>query len=124
MRTKENQKTMVTGALSFEPLANGKIRVKVGAKSTDVDYKDLWSIVFFMGNDEQKDTLMPVRKTPMMVFSRKYVIEAKKDIKKGERIVFWGEVNVEQTVVDAIAKREGVKEIQPHEREELVTSPN
>lgn len=115
---------MVTGALSFEPLSNGKIRVKVGAKSTDVDYKDLWSIIFFMGNDEQKDTLMPVRKTPMMIFSRKYVIEAKNDIKKGDKIVFWGEVNVEQTVVDAIAKREGVKEVHPQEKQELVASTN
>lgn len=113
MSNKENKRTMVVGALSVEPLANGKLRMSVGSKQTDIDYKDLWSIMFYLGDDEQKDALMPVKKTPMMVFSRKYVIEAKNDIKKGDKIVFWGEVNVEETVVAAIAKQNGVESIEP-----------
>lgn len=103
----------MVGGMTIKPLAGKKLRLTIGKESTEVEYKDLWAALFVNADKEQQDGMMPVRKTPMMVFSRKYVIEARKDIKAGEKIVFWGEVNVEQTVVDAIAKREGVKEIIP-----------
>lgn len=121
MTTKQSKKTMIFGALSVEPLANGKIRIGVGSKKTDVEYKDLWGAIFLNADKEAQDAMMPVRKTPMMVFSRKYVIEARNDIKKGDKIVFWGEVNVEQTVVDAIAKQHGVTEVHPQLPEEEIT---
>lgn len=104
-------KTMQLGDMTIEPLKNGKLRMTVGKKSFEVAYKDLWGVTFMLGDREHQDQMMPVQKKEMMVFSRKHVIEAQKDIKAGESVVVWCEVSVPQTVVAAIAEENGAKVI-------------
>lgn len=109
----KNKNTFTLGALTIK--SNGPKKplvISVGGKSVDVPYKDLWGVVYFLGSRKHKDELIPVQKKEMMTFSRKYTIEAKHDIKAGEHIVFWGEIDVPRTVVESIALKEGAKVIE------------
>jgi hypothetical protein len=70
--------------------------------SAFIPIKELYALTFsIVGEDEQTD-LMPVRKTTMTTFRRKYIIEAKRNIKKGEKITFTGEINVPTVVEEGL----------------------
>lgn len=102
---------MKIGKATVTPLQAGRVRISLGGKTTEVDYKELWGVVFVLGEGQYRDDMLPTQKKEMMVFSRKHVIRAAKDIKKGEMLNVWCEVNVPKTVVEAIAEENGAKVI-------------
>ena len=102
---------MKVGEATLIPLAKDEVKITLGGKSTTIPYKELWGAVFVLGNDEYRDNMLPVQKKEMMIFSRKHIIEAKKDIKKGEKVSVWCEVNIPQIVVESIALKNGAKVI-------------
>lgn len=109
----KKHKPMQIGDITVEALPGGKLRLTLGQKSTEVEYKDLWGVAFLLGKEdkERQDQLVPVQKKEMMVFSRKHVIRAEKDIKAGETLNVWCEVNIPLTIVEAIAEENGAKVI-------------
>lgn len=102
---------MTTGEVTIEPLPNKKLKISIGKKSAEVVYGELWGIIFMLGTNEFRDELMPVQKKEMMVFSRKHQIKATKDIKEGETLNVWCEINIPQIIVESIAKQNGAKVI-------------
>lgn len=113
MATKQakERSPMVVGKATFKPLEEGKVSITIGKQSTEVEYKELWGVIFVLGEGKYRDEMIPVQKKEMMVFSRKHVIKATKDIKAGETINVWCEVNIPKTIVEAIAEENGVKVI-------------
>jgi hypothetical protein len=115
---KPNKRTMQVGELSLEPEARSRyltatITQKDGTKvKTRVHYKELWGAVYMLGNGEYRAQMIPDKKEERMVFSRKHEIIAKRDIKAGEKIAVWCEVDVAKTVVEAIAEKEGAKVVE------------
>lgn len=105
------------------PLTSKKIQLDIGGQKTDVEYKDLWGVVFLLGDEEHQDQMMPTQKKEMMVFSRKHQIMLQKDMKQGETVSVWCEVNVPLIVVESIVEENGAKilfkspEVVPSERE-------
>lgn len=112
---------MRIGDMVVTPMVGGKVRLSIGDKKTDVAYQDLWGAIFVLSDKERQDAMMPVRKEERMIFSRKHVIEATKDIKKGEKVSVWCEVSIPKTIVEAIAEENGAKVIvQKEEATEIV----
>ena len=108
----KNPKTMQVGELTITPEARSRfITLELGGKKTRVHYKELWGAMFVLGDGKYREAMLPVQKEERMVFSRKLEVEAKKDIKAGERIVIWTEMDVAKSVVAAIAEKEGAKVI-------------
>ncbi len=108
----KNAKTMQVGELTITPEARSRfITLELGGKKTRMHYKELWGAMFVLGDSKYREAMMPVKKEERMVFSRKLEIEAKKDIKKGDKIVVWIEIDVSKAVVAAIAEKEGAKVI-------------
>ena len=107
------KKSLKIGDITVTPLVGGKIKLSLGDKSTTVAYKDLWGPTFLLGKDDKElqDQLVPEQKKEMMVFSRKHQIMLQKDMKKGETVNVWCEVNIPQTIVAAIAEENGAKVI-------------
>ncbi len=110
---KKEDKTLKIGDITVTPLKGGKLRLSMGDEKTEVEYKDLWGVAFLLGKDDKDrlDQLVPVQKKEMMVFSRKHQILLSKDMKHGETVNVWCEVNVPLTVVEAIAEVNGAKVI-------------
>lgn len=102
---------MQVGDLTITPLSDKRVELSIGTKKTEVDFKDLWGVVFLLSNKDQKDSIVPVQKTERMVFSRKHVVQLKKDMKAGETMNVWCEVSIPQTIVEAIALENGAKVI-------------
>lgn len=112
---KEKSHVMQIGDVTLEPAKEGKLKITVGKVSSEVSYKELWGAVWYLGDVEFRDEMLPVQKKEMMQFARVHTIEATHDIKKGERLQVHCEVNIPQTIVNAIAKKEGAKVIMPTE---------
>lgn len=109
-----NKNTWTIGGLTIESKGPKKpLTLTIDGKKTEVEYKELWGVVYLLGDKKHKVEMIPVQKKEMMVFSRKYEIEAKHDIKQGERVVFWGEINIPETIVQSIAEENGAKVIRP-----------
>lgn len=104
-------KTMQVGDLTITPLKNMQVRLTMGGKSCEVLYKDLWGATFMLGDKKYQEAMIPVQKKEMMVFSRKHQVRATHDIKKGDILNFWCEVNIPQMIVESIAKENGAKVI-------------
>lgn len=105
------KKTMQVGDLTITPLKDMRVRLEMGGKTCETDYKDLWGAVFMLGDKKYQEAMIPVQKKEMMVFSRKHQIRVTKDVKAGETVNVWCEVNVPQTIVAAIAEENGAKVI-------------
>ncbi len=103
--------TLQFGKLTIEKLEGSKFRLTINRSKAEVDFKDLWKAIFLFSPAEQQATLMPAMADERMVFSRKHQIKATKDIKAGEMVTVWCEVNVRDTVVNAIAEENGAKVI-------------
>ncbi len=117
---KEKRKTMQIGKMNVTPLDKHRVQLSIGKATTEVDFKELWGVIFVLSEKEQQDAMMPARKEERMVFSRKHTIEAMKDIKAGDTINVWCEVSIPKTVVEAIAEENGAKVIiQKEETTEL-----
>lgn len=85
------------------------ITVTIGKESRRVHYKDLWSMLYVLGDAKYQEAMLPVRKEERLVFSRKLQIQAKKDLKEGEVITVWVEFDVARDVAQAIAEKNGAK---------------
>lgn len=116
-KEKKNKKIMQIGGVTFTPMADNKVQIVCENKINIVDYKELWGAIFVLSDDERRDEMMPVRKEERMIFSRKHVIEASKNIKKGEKINVWCEVSIPKTIVEAIAEENGAKVIYQKDEE-------
>lgn len=111
--SKKNPNTLEASGVTIVPDARSKfLTVTVGGQSTRIHYKELWSMLYVLGTPKYQEEMMPVRKEERMVFSRKHEVMTNRDIKKGEKVVFWCEVDVAKTVVAAIAEKEGGKIIE------------
>jgi len=118
----KNPKTMQVGELTITPEPRSRfITIELGGKKTRMHYKELWGAMFVLGDKKYREAMLPVRKEERMVFSRKLEVEAKKDIKAGERIIVWTEIDVSKAVVAAIAEKEGAKVIEFVDAQELST---
>lgn len=107
----KSKKTLQLGTMSIKPLHGDKLLLTLGGKTTETTVKDLFGVTFLLADAEQQDALIPVQKTQMMVFSRKHSIMLSKDMKKGEVVNTWCEINIPQTIVEAIAEENGAKVI-------------
>lgn len=107
----KKKNVMQIGDMTFSPTTKGMVKVSIGSKSTIVDYKELWGVIFMFSDKERQDAMMPVRKEERMVFSRKHTVQLKNDMKAGEMLNVWCEVSIPQTIVDAIAEENGAKVI-------------
>lgn len=120
MTMKKDKNAFTIGGLTIESRGGKKpLRMTIDGRSTDVEYKELWGVVYVLGDRKHKTEMIPVQKKEMMQFVRKYTIEAKNDIKQGELITFWAEINVPETVVAAIAEENGAKVVRPGVPEEM-----
>jgi hypothetical protein len=102
---------MKVGEAILAPLDKRRVKLTLGKKSTEMDYKDLWGAVFVLGEGKYRDEMLPLRQKEMMVFSRKHVIKVSKDLKAGETVNVWCEVNIPKIVVESIAEKNGAKVI-------------
>ena len=105
-----NVNVMKVGDMTITPEKNSRfVTLEIGGKKTRVHYKELWGVVFVLGDGKYRDEMLPVRKEERMMFSRKLQIKAKKDIKAGEIITVWAEFDVAKDVVESIAEKNGAK---------------
>lgn len=102
--------TLKVGDLTIIPEARSRyLTLEMGGKTSRIHYKELWGAMFVLGEGKYRDEMIPHQKEERMVFSRKHEIQTNRDIKKGEKLVFWCEVNVPKTIVAAIAEENGAK---------------
>lgn len=105
--------TLQVGDMTIEPEARSRyLTITLGGKSTRIHYKELWGAMFVLGDGKYREAMIPDRKDERMVFSRKLTVRAAKDIKQGETIVVWTEIDVAKTIVESIAEKEGAKVIE------------
>lgn len=108
---KKNKNTLeLVGGVTLIPEGRSRyVTIVVDGKKARVHYKELWGAVFVLGDGKYREQMIPARKEERMVFSRKHEIEVKRDVKAGEKLAVWCEVDVAKTVVAAIAEKEGAK---------------
>ena len=65
-----------------------KIRFKIGDKEAIIDNGDFYGMMMFFGTSEQQEQLIPIKETKVRMVTTLLKVRAKKDIMKGEMIVF------------------------------------
>jgi len=78
------------------------VRLTIGDKLAVIKYEDLFSFVFLNGSVEQKADMLPTTQTVVTKFKKIHIVEAKKNITKGEKIKVRCEIDVPTTVVQAL----------------------
>lgn len=78
------------------------VKIKVKDKETSIPFKDLYSFVFFTATEDQQAELMPIKQTVVKKIIKRHVVQAKKDIKKGELINVLCETNVPVEIWEGI----------------------
>jgi len=79
------------------------MRDRKGEKiSAFIPIKELYALTLTIVGPEEQENLMPVRKTTMTTFRRKNIIQARRNIKKGEKISFISEINVPTMVEEGL----------------------
>lgn len=102
------------GDMTITPEARSRyLTIEIGGKSTRIHYKELWGAMFVLGDGAYREAMIPAKAEERMLFSRQLRVRASKDIKAGEEIVVWTEIDVSKVVVSAIAERNGAKVIEP-----------
>ncbi len=86
------------GAITVETFDEENFNICIGEKCERVSKKELYSLLFFFGDEQQQEDLVPVRSTEMMMISRLLSITAQKDIKRGETIRVWYEYPISTAV--------------------------
>ena len=99
----KNKKNNVVCKVNWAPNEVSTIKMSIGDKEAIIPIAELVGLLLSIGTDEQKDSLMPVRKTEMRKYVRQHRIMAKKNIKKGEFIVVNCEIDVPLTVTEGLA---------------------
>ncbi len=64
------------------------IRIKMGKQESIIDKEHLNSMLFIFGNEEEQRKLLPQKVLKTKHIKKVVEVTAKKDIKKGEKIVF------------------------------------
>jgi len=80
LKIRANWNEAVKPAKSFEFTIDGKVAY--------LDRDDLYSLLMLFGNEEQQELLTPVAETRVKEITRLLKVKAKKDMKKGETLVF------------------------------------
>ena len=80
LKIRANWNEAVTPAEKFEFTIDGKVAY--------LDRDDLYSLLMLFGNEEQQELLTPVAETRVKEITRLLKVKAKKDMKKGETLVF------------------------------------
>lgn len=78
------------------------VRIKMGDKQAIVSMDELHAFVFAVATDEQKADLVPVRQVKVEKIMKWHLVEAKKDIRKGEKIKVRCETNVPVEIYNGI----------------------
>ncbi len=64
------------------------IKTKIGRRTYMFDKGDLWKALFILSKEDEQVAMLPNKLQKSRVYKKRVTIEAEKDIKKGERIVF------------------------------------
>ena len=72
-----------TVIFKYEPDSD-YILIGMGKEEAKVKYIDLWGVIFSMGDERQKEQLIPVRQTEMLKYERIHSVQLKKDMKRGQ----------------------------------------
>ena len=78
------------------------VRVKMGSEEAIIPLQDIYAFMLIAGTPEQQDNLLPVKQTLVNKIVKRHVVQAKKDIKKGEMINVRCETNVPVEVVEGL----------------------
>jgi hypothetical protein len=81
-----------------------KLKVIMGGKEALINRKDLFSIAFVIADPDTQVDLTPVKQTTIRKYVRQYRITAKKNIKKGEQIIFNTSFDVPLEVYEGLRK--------------------
>ena len=65
-----------------------KFRIAMNGVEEIIDREDLYSLLMLFGDEEQQEQLIPVIETKVKQITRLLKVRAKKDMKKGELLVF------------------------------------
>jgi len=65
-----------------------KIRITVDGKEQIIDRADFYSMMFVFGDEAQQEQLIPVERLKVREITRLLTIRAKKDMKRGEKMLF------------------------------------
>lgn len=76
--------------------------ITMGSEKAIIPIKELYSLVFAVANQDQQADLVPVTQTEVVKYLKWHIVEAKADIRKGEKIRVRCEVNVPLTVVNGL----------------------
>ena len=99
----KNKKNNLICKVNWAPHEISTIKMSIGDKEAIIPIAELVGLLLSIGNEEQRDSLMPVRKTEVRKYIRQHKIMAKKNIKKGEFIVVNCEIDVPLTVTEGLA---------------------
>lgn len=75
---------------------------KVGDETSLVSRKDLYSLVFALGDNVTQDALMPVRQTKVHKYIKQHRVKVKKHLKPGDEVVVNCEIDVPITIEDGL----------------------
>ena len=88
------------------------VRFLIGDKEFIVSRDELNSLLFLMGTPQQQMDLLPIRKQTTRWYETVVSVEAKSDIRKGEKITFPLKITlptVEEEVIQQIKREQGEK---------------
>ncbi len=63
-----------------------KIKFKIGKEEAVIDRSELYQMLFFFGDEDQQEELIPVTEEKVRSINMLIKVRAKKDIKKGEMV--------------------------------------
>lgn len=97
-------RTLQLGEALFDiqPGKDIRIRLRLGNASTEIPYRELFSMMFAISGPDEQEQLMPVRKTEVMHFTKKHVVKLKKDMKAGALMHVTCHQSVPLTVVEGL----------------------
>jgi len=78
------------------------VRVKMGSEEAIIPLQEVYSFIMIAGTPEQQANLIPVKQTTVKKIIKRHVVQATKDIKKGELINFHCETNVPIEIVEGL----------------------
>lgn len=122
--TDETGRHTVTAEVSWNQKAKDDraVRLTVGTNEVVIPFDEIYSLVYLMSTPEETDGLVPVKKTLVKQIVKMHIVDAKKNIKKGEQIRFRCETNVPVEVVEGL-KRDvmGGRFNSPKQRSSIIT---
>lgn len=78
------------------------VGLKLGDKTTNINKKELYSLIWAMADEKQQEAMLPMRQTEVMEFVKHHKVMAKKDIRKGEMISMRCRISVPLMVVEGL----------------------